>query len=267
MSATVLLVIFAVILGLAVGSFLNVVVWRLPRGEMLSSPPSACPKCEHRIRWYDNLPVLGWLLLRGKCRDCGEPISPRYPLVEATTAIAFGIVAAVVGAETNLIWTLPAFLYLAAVSVALTLIDLDTRTLPNKIVLPSIAAGIALLALASGGTGNWGSFVGAIAGAAALFVFYLVVAIISPRGMGMGDVKLAAVLGLYLGWLGWGVLAVGAFAAFLFGGVFAIALLLIGRARRRTAIPFGPWMIAGAWLGIAFGSQIWNGYMVAAGLS
>ncbi|WP_341952896.1 prepilin peptidase [Salinibacterium sp. TMP30] len=267
MTATVLLVIFAVLLGLAVGSFLNVVVWRVPRGEKISSPPSACPKCEHAIRSYDNIPVFGWLLLRGKCRDCGEPISPRYPLVEATTAIVFGLIAAAVGAETALVWTVPAFLYLAAISIALTLIDLDTKTLPNKIVLPSILVGVALLALASVGTGNWAALLGALAGGAALFLFYFIVALISPRGMGMGDVKLAAVLGLYLGWLGWGVLAVGAFAAFLLGGVFAIALLLIGRARRRTAIPFGPWMIAGAWLGIAFGSQIWNGYMVATGLS
>jgi len=267
MTATTLLIVFAVLLGLAVGSFLNVVVWRVPRGEKITSPPSACPKCEHTIRAYDNIPVLSWLLLRGRCRDCSEPISARYPLVEAATAAAFGIIAAVVGAETSLIWALPAFLYLAAISIALVLIDLDTQTLPNKIVLPSIVVGIVLLVVASAGTNNWGALLGALAGGAALFAFYFIVTVISPRGMGMGDVKLSAVLGLYLGWLGWGVLAVGAFAAFLLGGVFAIALMLIGRARRRTAIPFGPWMIAGAWLGIAFGSQIWNGYMVATGLS
>lgn len=267
MTATLLLISFAVFLGLAVGSFLNVVVWRVPRGEKISSPPSACPRCEHAIRWNDNIPVFGWLLLRGKCRHCSEPISTRYPLVEAATAIVFGVIAGVIGAETALIWALPAFLYLAAISIALVLIDLDTHTLPNKIVLPSILVGFALLALASFGMGNWGTLVGAVAGGAALFLFYFFVTLISPRGMGMGDVKLAAVLGLYLGWLGWGVLAVGAFAAFLLGGIFAIALLLIGRARRRTAIPFGPWMIAGTWLGIALGSQIWNGYMVAAGLS
>ena len=223
MTATTLLVIFSTVLGLAVGSFLNVVVWRLPRGEKLTSPPSACPRCQHSIRWHDNVPVLGWLLLRGRCRDCSEPIAARYPLVEASTAIAFGVTAAVIGA--------------------------------------------ALLAIASAGTGNWGAFAGALAGGAALFVFYFIIALVQPRGMGMGDVKLAAVLGLYLGWLGWGVVAVGAFAAFLLGGVFAIALLIIRRAGRRTAIPFGPWMIAGAWVGIAFGSQLWNGYMVATGLA
>lgn len=267
MTATTLLVIFSTVLGLAVGSFLNVVVWRLPRGEKLTSPPSACPRCQHSIRWHDNVPVLGWLLLRGRCRDCSEPIAARYPLVEASTAIAFGVTAAVIGAETRLIWALPAFLYLAAISIALTLIDLDTQTLPNRIVLPSVMVGAALLAIASAGTGNWGAFAGALAGGAALFVFYFIIALVQPRGMGMGDVKLAAVLGLYLGWLGWGVVAVGAFAAFLLGGVFAIALLIIRRAGRRTAIPFGPWMIAGAWVGIAFGSQLWNGYMVATGLA
>lgn len=267
MTATALLIIFASILGLAVGSFLNVVVWRVPLGAQLSTPPSACPKCEHAIRAYDNIPVFSWLVLRGKCRDCGEPISARYPLVEAAAATSFGVIAAVVGAETPMVWALPAFLYLAGISIALTLIDLDTQTLPNKIVVPSIAVGLVLLAVASAGTANWGALLSAVAGSATLFGFYLIVAIISPRGMGMGDVKLAAVLGLYLGWLGWGVLAVGAFAAFLLGGLFAIALLIGRKARRRTAIPFGPWMIAGAWLGIAFGTQIWNGYMVAVGLS
>lgn len=267
MTLTLLLVVFATVLGLAVGSFLNVVVWRVPRGEKLSTPPSACPKCEHAIRWYDNVPVLGWLLLRGRCRDCSEPISIRYPLVEAFTAVVFGVIAGVVGAESQLIWALPAFLYLAAISIALTLIDLDSHTLPNRIVLPSIIVGILLLAFASVGTANWGAMLGALAGSAALFTFYFIVALISPRGMGMGDVKLAAVLGLYLGWLGWGVLAVGAFAAFLFGGLFAIALLVAGRARRRSAIPFGPWMIAGAWLGIACGSQVWNGYKAVVGLA
>ncbi|MBH0008443.1 A24 family peptidase [Salinibacterium sp. SWN1162] len=267
MTATTLVIVFASLVGLAVGSFLNVVVWRVPHGGKLSTPPSACPRCDHAIRSRDNVPVISWLILRGKCRDCGEPISLRYPLVEAATAISFGIIAAVTGAETTLVWALPAFLYFAAISIALTLIDLDTQTLPNKIVLPSILVGLALLAIASAGTGNWSALLGAVLGSLALFIFYFIVAIVSPRGMGMGDVKLAAVVGLYLGWLGWGTLAVGAFAAFLLGGLFAIALLVFKKAGRRSAIPFGPWMIAGAWIGIAFGAQMWNGYLVAVGLS
>ncbi|MBH0129938.1 A24 family peptidase [Salinibacterium sp. NK8237] len=267
MTATTFVTVFAALLGLAVGSFLNVVIWRLPRGEKLSSPPSACPRCEHTIRFYDNIPVVSWLILRGRCRDCGEPIAARYPLVEAGTAVAFGVVAAAIGAETALVWALPAFLYLAAISIALTLIDLDTQTLPNKIVLPSLIVGFVLLGIASAGTGNWSALATAALGALALFVFYFIIALVSPRGMGMGDVKLSAVLGLYLGWLGWEVVAVGAFAAFLLGGLFAIILMLRKKAGRRTAIPFGPWMIAGAWVGIAFGAQIWNGYMAAVGLS
>ncbi|QAV70259.1 prepilin peptidase [Salinibacterium sp. UTAS2018] len=267
MTATLLVTIFASLLGLAVGSFLNVVVWRVPHGGKLSTPPSACPKCDHAIRSYDNVPVISWLFLRGKCRDCGEPISLRYPVVEAATAISFGIIAAVIGAETSMVWALPAFLYFAAISIALTLIDLDTQTLPNKIVLPSILVGLALLAMASAGTGNWYALLGAVLGSLALFIFYFIVAVVSPRGMGMGDVKLSAVIGLYLGWLGWGTVAVGAFAAFLLGGLFAIALLVFKKAGRRSAIPFGPWMIAGAWIGIAFGAQMWNGYLVAVGLS
>lgn len=264
--ATVILVTFAGLFGLAIGSFLNVVVWRLPRGESLASPPSACPKCGHEIRARDNIPVIGWLALRGRCRDCGEPISARYPLVEAATGVAFATIALVVGIEPPAVWALPAYLYLAAISIALALIDLDTRRLPNRIVLPSLAVGAALLALASWASGDWGALLRAVIGSAGLFVLYFAIALIAPRGMGMGDVKLAAVLGLYLGWLGWGPLAVGAFAAFLLGGAFAIALLIARRARRGTAIPFGPWMIAGAWLGIAVGAVVWNGYLTTFGL-
>ena len=263
---TAIVAVFAGLLGLAIGSFLNVVVWRVPQKQSLSNPPSACPKCGHAIRWHDNVPVLGWLLLRGRCRDCSEPISPRYPLVEGFTGLAFAAIALVVGADTSAIWALPALLYLAAVSIALTLIDLDTHTLPNRIVLPSIGVGVVLLAIASVGTGEWMSLVTALLGGAALFAFYFIVALVSPRGMGMGDVKLAALLGLYLGWLGWGPLAVGAFAAFLLGGLFAVVLLVVRRAGRGSGIPFGPWMIAGAWLGIALGEPIATGYLSMFGL-
>ena len=263
---SILLVVLVGLLGLAIGSFLNVVVWRLPRGESLASPPSACPNCGHAIRARDNVPVLGWLLLRGKCRDCAEPISPRYPIVEAATGLSFALIALAVGIEAPAVWALPAYLYLAAISIALALIDLDTRRLPNRIVLPSLGVGAVLLALASWGSGDWGALLRAVIGSAGLFALYFVIAFISPRGMGMGDVKLAAVLGLYLGWLGWGPLAVGAFAAFLLGGVFAVALLIARRARRGTAIPFGPWMIAGAWLGIAGGAAVWNAYLGTFGL-
>lgn len=254
------LVLAAAVLGLAIGSFLNVVVWRLPRGESVASPPSACPRCGHRIRPRDNVPVLSWLLLRGRCRDCAEPIAVRYPLVEAGTALLFGGVVALAGPT----WVLPALLYLAALSVALTLIDLDVQRLPDALVLPACPVCAALLALASwnpGGEPAWGALGRAAIGGAGLLALYLAAALAYPGGMGLGDVKLAGVLGLCLAWFGWDVLAVGGFAAFLLGGLYAVGLVLARRAGRRSGIPFGPWMLAGAWLGIAVGERVGDWYL------
>lgn len=257
---TGLLVGVAVVVGLAVGSFLNVVVWRVPRGESVAHPPSACPRCGHVIRPRDNVPVLSWLLLRGRCRDCGNPISVRYPLVEAGTAVLFGLTAWFTGPT----WVLPALLYLAAISVALTLIDIDTKRLPNAIVLPAYPVALALLALASwnpGGASDWPALVRALIGAGALYAVYFVAAVVHPSGMGFGDVKLAGVLGLYLGWFGWGALFVGWFAAFLLGGIFSVGLLLTGRAGRKSGIPFGPWMLLGAAVGIVIGEPLAAWYL------
>jgi leader peptidase (prepilin peptidase)/N-methyltransferase len=268
------LTILASMLGLIIGSFLNVVVWRVPRGESLSHPGSHCPKCEHPIRWWDNLPIASWLVLRGQCRDCGERISARYPAVELVTGIAFAGVAwwAISGgvstSSTSLVQivALVAFLYLAAVSVALTLIDLDTHKLPNKIVIPAYVVGIALLGTASILAADYDSLFRAGIGMAAMFVGYFLMALAYPGGMGFGDVKLAGVLGLYLAWLGWGELLVGAFAAFVLGGVFSIILLALRRVGRKSGIPFGPWMLAGAWVGIFLGDIIWTGYLSLFGL-
>jgi leader peptidase (prepilin peptidase)/N-methyltransferase len=172
---------------------------------------------------------------------------------------------------------LVAFLYFAAVSIVLNLIDLDTKRLPNVIVLPSIVVGVVLLAVAAalgastgsatGVGGGWMAFLRAAAGAAILYAFYAIVRFISPRGMGGGDVKLAVLVGLFLGWVGWAALAVGAFAAFVFGGLYGVTLILLHRAKRRTAIPFGPWMIAGAWAGIAVGEPVGRWYVGMLGLS
>ena len=264
---TAFLIAIVALLGVAIGSFLNVVVWRVPRGESVSHPPSACPRCGHAIRARDNIPVVSWVLLRGRCRDCGEPISARYPLVEAATAVAFVLVALRFGFEPPEVWALPAYLYLAAIAVALTLIDLDTHRLPNAIVLPSYVVGVVLLSIASAGSGDWWALLRAAIGAIALFTFYLILALAVPRGMGFGDVKLAGVLGLYLGWLGWDVLIVGAFAAFVVGGAFSIGLLLTRRAARKSSIPFGPWMLAGAWIGIFVGPVIANWYLALVGIA
>jgi leader peptidase (prepilin peptidase)/N-methyltransferase len=256
---SVLLVVLVGLFGLAIGSFLNVVVWRVPRGESVVRPPSACPRCGHAIRPRDNVPVLGWLLLRGRCRDCGEPISPRYPLVEAGTGVVFALTAWYAGAS----WVLPALLYLAAISVALALIDLDVRRLPNAIVIPSYPVAAVLLALASwnpGGTSDWAALLRAGAGCVVMLVVYTVLVLINPSGMGLGDVKLSGVLGLYLGWFGWAALVTGWFAAFLLGGLFGLGLLVTGRAGRRSRVPFGPWMLLGAAVGIVLGERVWDWY-------
>ena len=266
-AASVLLLVLAALLGLAVGSFVNVVIWRVPRGESVVHPPSGCPRCGHPVRPRDNVPVLSWLLLRARCRDCGEPISGRYPLVEALTAALFVAVTARSLAMTDGLWALPASLYLVSIGVALAFIDLDTHRLPNAIVLPAYPVSLLLLGLAAAGTGDGPALLRAALGGAAMFLFYLVLVLVAPRSMGLGDVKLAGVLGLHLAFVGWGALAVGLFAAFVFGGVFGGALILLRRAGRKSAIPFGPWMIGGTGLALVAGEEIAAGYLRMSGLA
>ena len=262
--------------GSLIGSFLNVVVYRVPRGLSVVNPPSACPGCGSRISARDNVPVLSWLLLRGRCRTCTEPISARYPLVELGTAVFFGVVALRfvpplldtldAGSALAAALVLVAFLYLAAISVALVLIDIDVKRLPNAIVLPAYAVGAVLLGTAAVVVGDNAAIGRAAIGALALGGLYLVLAIAVPGGMGFGDVKLAGVLGLFLGWLGWAPLVVGGIAAYLLGGAFGVALILSRRAGRGTAVPFGPWMLAGAWLGILGGAPLAAAYLGLFGL-
>jgi leader peptidase (prepilin peptidase)/N-methyltransferase len=265
------------VLGLAIGSFLNVVAYRVPLGLSVVNPPSACPGCHNEIEARDNIPLVSWILLRGKCRHCAEPISARYIVVEAITGAAFVIVALFflpavltatsVPAAVSGALALVAFLYLAAISVALSAIDIDVHKLPNRIVLPSYVVGAALLGAAAIVGGDLEAAARAAAGAGILVVFYFILAIVKPGGMGLGDVKLAGVLGLYLGYLGWGPLVAGALGAFLLGGLFGIGVLIVRRGRRGAGIPFGPWMFAGAWLGIFAGDRIVGAYLTAVGLS
>jgi leader peptidase (prepilin peptidase)/N-methyltransferase len=274
---SVVIVLVAAVLGLAVGSFLNVVVYRVPNGQSVVAPASACPRCGHEIRPRDNVPVLSWLVLRGRCRDCSAPISARYPFVEATTAALFALVAGLVvpaldTAAPGLSVAVPvivliALLYLMAISIALTLIDVDVHRLPNAIVLPAYPVLAVLLAASSAMSGDWVALGRAGIGLAALGAMYLALALAVPGGMGLGDVKLAGVLGMVLAYLGWGPLAVGASGAFVLGGTFAIGLMVAGRARRRTGIPFGPWMLAGAWLGVFAGQPLLDGYLRIIGLA
>ncbi len=254
-------------LGLLVGSFLNVVVARVPAGESVVLPGSRCPRCGTPIAPRDNVPVVSWLLLRGRSRCCGLPISRRYPLVEAGTAVAFAGVGAWVGAS----WVLPALLYLAGLSVALALIDIDVHRLPDVIVLPSYPVAAVLLAGAALAEDRLDRLARAAVGAVLLYLFYRLLKLVADLvygagGFGMGDVKLAGLLGGYLAFDGWAALAAGTFAGFLVGGVVSLGLLATGRAGRRTAIPFGPYMLVGAWLGLVAGQQIVESYLRATGL-
>ncbi|MFJ6171613.1 prepilin peptidase [Curtobacterium sp. NPDC092190] len=276
MSAAWVLAALAGVLGLAIGSFLNVVVHRVPAGISVVAPASACPRCDHPIRRRDNVPVLSWLLLRARCRDCAAPISARYPAVEGATAVLFVLVALVVpqplGATTvgealGRTVMLAALLFLMAVSVALSLIDLDTHRLPNAVVYPAAVVLLVLLGAVSAVSGDWGALLRGLLGAVVLGGAYLVLALAVPGGMGLGDVKLAVVLGLVLAYLGWGPLAVGAFGGFLVGGTVAIALVAVGRARMGSGVPFGPSMLVGAWIGIVLGVPLWSAYLGLLGLS
>ena len=244
------------VLGLLVGSFLNVVIYRVPRGESIVKPRSRCPHCGAEIRAYDNIPVLSWLILRGRCRDCSEPISARYPAVELFTGLIFLVMVLRFGAS----WELPAYLYLAAIGVALSMIDFDVKRLPDVIVLPSYVVAGALLLVPAIVDSSWGDYLRAWLGALALFVFYFVIRVIYPAGMGFGDVKLAGVLGLYLAWLSWGVLVVGAFLGFVFGAFVGVALILVRRGGRKSKVPFGPFMVLGAWTAIVVGQHLWHAY-------
>lgn len=253
----------AAVVGVVIGSFLNVVIHRVPRGESVVRPASRCPGCSTSIRRRDNVPVLSWLLLRGRCRDCRTPIPWRYPFVELATGVVFALIAARVGVS----WALPAYLYFGAVAVALTVIDLDVQRLPDAIVGPSYLVGAGLLGVASAGSGDWAALVRAGIGGVALFGLYALVVVVYPKGMGLGDVKLAGVLGMYLGWWGWDALAVGAFAAFLFGGlVGAVVMAVVGKGRG-TRIPFGPWMLLGAASALFISSPVAAWYLSMTGIA
>lgn len=236
--------------GLAIGSFLNVVAYRLPRGESLASPPSRCPSCETPIRWYDNVPVLGWLLLRGHCRSCGAAISWRYPAVELATGVLFALVAATQDDTIRIVLGL----LLVTTLVPVTLIDLDTRRIPNAITLPS-----AIAALAAGLALDMDFVPEQLIAGAAAFAFFFIAAYLYPRGMGMGDVKLAGVLGLYLG----RAVAPAIFIALITGVVVGVIIIArVGQAAgRKTAVPFGPFLALGGIVAFFVGDDVVDAYV------
>jgi leader peptidase (prepilin peptidase) / N-methyltransferase len=235
------------LLGAIIGSFLNVVAYRLPRGESLSRPRSRCPGCGTAIKPYDNVPVLSWLLLRGRCRSCSSRIPARYPLVEAAT----GLLCALVALAADDVWLGLAFVLLL---VPVTLIDLDHRIIPNRLMLIGAVVAPAILALTAPADLPEHLIAAAAAGG-----FLLLAAIAYPRGMGMGDVKLAAVMGLFLG------RAVGpAMFVALIAGTLVGALVIArkgAREGRKTAVPFGPFLAFGGLVGLLAGDAIVDWYL------
>jgi leader peptidase (prepilin peptidase)/N-methyltransferase len=233
-----------------VGSFLNVVAYRLPRRESLVHPGSHCPECNTPVKAYDNLPVVGWLLLRGHCRACGEQISARYPVVEALT----GVLAVAVVLTKHPAHDIVLGLVLVGILVPVALIDLEYRVIPNKIMLPAAVAAVAIgLALDPSRVPEQ-----LIAGAAA-GGFLLAFALAYPRGMGMGDVKLAAVMGLFLG----RYVAVAVLVAVILGTVVGgLIMARVGVDKgRKTAVPFGPFLAAGGVVALLAGPAIVHLYL------
>jgi leader peptidase (prepilin peptidase)/N-methyltransferase len=247
------------LLGLAFGSFANVVIHRVPRGESLVRPGSRCPSCGEPVAWRDNLPVVGWLLLGGRCRHCRAPIGVRHPLVELGMGLLwFLITLRLVSA--GLGWAVPAYLALAFLCVVLAVIDARTRLLPNRITYPAFPIMLTLLLLASVGLGDLGRLARGLLAAVAVGAFFLLLALISPKGMGLGDVKLAPTLGLALGWLSWGAVAFGVFAGFLLGGLAGLAAIALLGLTRKSLLPFGPWLVTGALLGVLAGADVATWY-------
>ncbi|MBI5106806.1 MAG: prepilin peptidase [Solirubrobacterales bacterium] len=241
----------AALFGLLIGSFLNVVAWRLPRGESLVKPRSHCTGCGTTVRAVDNVPLLSWALLRGRCRGCGERISARYPAVEALTAVLY---VAVVAARWDDVLQIVLGLVLVTFLVPIAVIDLDHRIIPNKLTGPAAVLAIALgLALEP-------SFVPEklVAGLAA-GGFFFVAAVLKPNGMGMGDVKLAGVLGLYLG----RAVAPAIFTGLILGVVAGAAIIarLGATAGRKTAVPFGPFLAVGALVALFAGDGLVDSYL------
>jgi leader peptidase (prepilin peptidase) / N-methyltransferase len=234
----------ATLLGALIGSFLNVVIHRLPLGESLVTPGSHCPACDAPVRSFDNVPVLSWLVLRGRCRSCGAPISVRYPAVELLTAASFAAVVAVRGFDDGLWLELP----FVACLIALAGIDLDHKLLPNKIVYPMAAYGLVVSLIVV--TDDFPEHL--IAGVGA-FAFLLLAVLAYPSGMGMGDVKLAGAMGLYLG-----VSVVPALlAAFFTGTVFGLAVIAReGAQARKKAVPFGVFLAIGGLVGVLTGPEL-----------
>jgi leader peptidase (prepilin peptidase)/N-methyltransferase len=238
---TTVVVVVCTVVGVMIGSFLTVVVDRVPRGGSIVAPPSACGSCGMRLGVLDLVPVVSWLALRGKCRRCRAPIGVEPIVVELANAVIFVLFGLHFGAAA----VLPAFCILGAALVALTWIDLREQRLPREITYVAFVLGAIALAVAALVDDEprriWTMLFGAALALAIMGAIYLG----SRGGLGEGDVRLAPLLGLYLGWLNPGIVPVGLFYGFVLGAVVGVAMMAAGKAGKRTALPFGPFLAAG----------------------
>ncbi len=268
---------FAGLFGLCIGSFLNVVIWRVPLGKSIVSPPSACPQCKKEIEPRDNIPVLSYLILRGKCRNCSLPISMKYPITEAITGILFALAALYTGYSLAFI----NFAIFISLMIVVVRTDLEQFIILDEVSIGGTVAGI-LLALMPGGLGIIKSALTAVSGAAFFLLIRIGASIYLKKqnirteapegfedeedefqgGMGWGDIKLAACIGAFLGPAS---TVIAFFAAFILGAISGGAMMAFGGKKRNTPIPFGPFMAAGAVMALFFGEPLWNAYMVLLG--
>jgi leader peptidase (prepilin peptidase)/N-methyltransferase len=247
-------------LGLVVGSFLNVVIHRVPEKQSVVRPRSRCPKCHTQLETWENIPVVSWLVLRGRCRSCGGAISVRYLVIEVATALLFVVAALRLGDEDAA--ALPAFLVVFAALLAISAVDLERSIVPNRILYPALFMAAPLLVVAAAVEGDWSSLAGAAIGGALDWLLLFAVHMASPRGMGFGDVRLAGLIGMILGWLSIGHVLLGLFLGFLAGAVVSVALVLVRARGRNDKVPFGPFLALGAVAAVLFGSPVLSWYGV-----
>ena len=275
------LILVCVLFGLLVGSFLNVVIHRIPKmmeatwrqearelldqpapkGEEeppifnLVTPGSHCPHCNHRIRWYENVPVVSWALLKGRCSGCKAPISKRYPIIELLTGLVAGLCAWRFGYDPWLLF----MLYASFTLLALAVIDLDTTLLPDDLTYPLLWAGLLAAVLGVSPVSLPDAVIGAMAGYLALWSLYWVFKLLTGKeGMGYGDFKLLAALGA---WLGWQYLPVVVLLSSVVGLVFAVSMMASGSVKRDQGIPFGPYLAIAGWIALLWGEAIVSSYL------